>query len=364
MLAELYGQTHITAYAKKALADNHFPHSLLLTGQGGYGLFKTGWAIAKYLMCKDRGEDVCGVCSNCSKVKNLQHPDLHIFFPTASSKDTPSTFMAAFREFAQSNEFPDYNDWLEHLDANNKTLNLNAKTISEILHAFSFKNFEEGPRVFLIWGAEFFGKEGNKLLKVIEEPPEDAYIIMMTENRKAILSTILSRCQTMMLKPLNSDETLRALNLEATPDHVRQAELANGSLKQMSRLLTTDVDTHHNLWLSYMRAAFKGHPGEVMDHAMSIADQGKQQCRQFSQYGTRLVSQMLKCNMGIPTEADAAVEKLARLLSFENLEALNQRLQEDYIYIGRNANLKLLFASQSLWLTELFRKRKKSLARM
>lgn len=257
----------------------------------------------------------------------------------------------------------DFSDWLGFLGETNKTLNINTDIIKEINHAFSFKSFENGPRVFLLWGAEYLGKEGNKLLKVIEEPPEDAYIILLAENRQAILPTILSRCQLLLLKPLSTNELLQSSGLEENDHHIRLSHRAQGDLKKMLALTVEGQADQHTTWISYLRTAFKGNAAELIGLSEELANGGKERCRQFVHYGLNLVGQMLKSNVGIPTENDESVEKLAQLLSLFDLEAINDRLQKDYVYINRNANLKLLFASQSLWLTEIFRKKKKSAAR-
>ena len=363
MFTKTHGQDHIINYVKKAVADRHFPHTVLLSGRAGFGLFNLGMAITSFLMCQNRQEDACGECSNCRKVNDLQHPDVHLFFPTVGAGVTSAQLMASFRELATEESIFDFTQWLEFQGAADKSLNINTKIIEEINHAFSFKSFEDGPRVFLIWGAEFLGKEGNKLLKVIEEPPQDVYIILMAENRQAILTTILSRCQTLLLKPLSSDDILRSLQLQENDANVRLTQLANGDLIRARAMLMRESGTMHDTWLEYLRTAFKGHPVELLDYSGNLANNGKEFCRQFFHYGTSLVSQMLRSSLGIPTENDTSIDKLARLLTFEDLEALSARLQKDYIYVNRNANLKILMVAQSLWISEIFKKTKKSAVR-
>ncbi len=363
MFADVHGQNHIIDYIVSSHRENRLAHTILLSGKAGYGLFLLGKAISSYLLCEHRETDSCSECPNCRKVEELQHPDLHIFFPTSKAGQTTAMNMTEFRKLAVQDPYFDFANWLEYLGEANKSLNINKDIVKEINHAFRFKSFESGPRVYLIWGAEYLGKEGNKLLKVIEEPPEDAYIILLTENRKQILPTILSRCQTFLLKPLSGDDMLQALNLEPTEQNILQTQWAQGDIRRAGSDQTSTLSNFHELWLSYFRIAFKAHPVELIEKSTELANGGKEFCRQFLRYGLSLIGQMLKSVMGIPIENERAIEKLAQLLSLEDLDAINERLQEDYVHVNRNANLKLLFASQSVWLSDLFRKKKKSIRR-
>lgn len=339
-----------------AFQHAHFPHTMLLSGKAGYGLFSLGWAIAQYILCSDRSDDACGVCANCKKVRAIQHPDLHVFFPTAKADMDTKQMMGDFRAMATENQRFNFTDWLEYMGGADKSLNINKRTIDEINHAFSFKAFEGGARVYLIWGAEFLGKEGNKLLKVIEEPPEDAYIILMTENRRAILTTILSRCQTLLLKPLQVNDMLKALNLEDTPDNIKWVSTMNGDARAAQHANDHGQQDYVQQWISILRIAFKGNPTEVTDAAADLGGHGKEFSRQFIKAGMGLISQMLKLKMGIPLDTDIAVEKLAKVLTLDDIESIQSRLQDDYFHVNRNANLKLLFTSLIMFLTATFRK--------
>lgn len=329
---------------------------MLLSGKAGYGLFALGWSIAQYILCTDRTDDACGTCPNCRKVRALQHPDLHVFFPTAKADMDTKQMMGDFRTMALENDRFDFTDWLEYMGGADKSLNINKRTIDEINHAFSFKAFEGGARVYLIWGAEFLGKEGNKLLKVIEEPPEDAYIILMTENRRAILTTILSRCQTLLLKPLQVDDMLKVLQLDATDDNIKWLANMNGDAHAARQAQNHGQQDMTQQWIRLLRIAFKGNPTEVTEAAADLGGQGKEHSRQFLQSGMSLLSKMLRLKMGIPMDVDISVDKLAKVLSLEDIENIQARMQADHFHVNRNANLKLLFTSLLLFLSSTFRK--------
>ena len=361
MFSQIYGQEHIADYVVKAHAKDRLAHTLLLSGRAGYGLFALGKAIAAFILCQNKIGEACGECTDCRKSFHLQHPDLHLFFPTHKAGATTTDFIAQFRACSEEHrDVFDSSDWLTYLGESNKTLNINKDIIAEMNHAFSFKSFGGGKRVFLVWGSEYLGKEGNKLLKVIEEPPEDAYIILLTENRKRILSTIISRCQSLRLKPLGPHDLLKNLELESNEDNIKLVQWAHGDLKAARSVAATSKNMLRDSWMNYLRTAFKGSPVELIETSTTLANDGKEHSRQFLLHGLGLTSQLLNSAMGIPIENSDSVEKLARLMTLDDLEALQKRLQKDYNHVNRNANLKLLFASQSIWLAQLFRKQKKS----
>ena len=86
-------------------------------------------------------------------------------------------------------------DWLQFLGAENKQGNITAEECNQIIHKLSLKSFESRYKILIMWMPEFLGKEGNKLLKLIEEPPPDTLFIFVAEDENAILPTILSRTQ-------------------------------------------------------------------------------------------------------------------------------------------------------------------------
>lgn len=151
---------------------NTMPHALMLTGKEGSGGLPMALALAQYILCEQPGErDSCGACASCQKVSRLEHADLHLTFPVFGAKALSDTYVREFREFARQTPYGSEYDWLQTIEAENKQGNITSEECEAILRNLSFKSYEGGRKVQLIWMAERLGKEGNKLLKLIEEPP-------------------------------------------------------------------------------------------------------------------------------------------------------------------------------------------------
>ncbi|MFY0053387.1 hypothetical protein ABTQ00_19160, partial [Acinetobacter baumannii] len=87
-------------------------------------------------------------------------------------------------------------------------------------------SFESKYKVLLLWMPEYLGKEGNKLLKLIEEPPPNTIFILVAESEEAILPTILSRCQLVRIPTLTDIEIEEALIQRAGADAGKAKQIA------------------------------------------------------------------------------------------------------------------------------------------
>ena len=106
-----------------------------------------------------------------------------------------SDYGAEWREFIAQYPYGNAYDWLQFIGAENKQGNITAQECNEINHKLSLKSFESGYKILILWMPEYLGNEGNKLLKLIEEPPADTLFLLVAENESLILPTILSRTQ-------------------------------------------------------------------------------------------------------------------------------------------------------------------------
>ena len=158
--------------------------------------------IPTRILCKNPSQtDACGECSHCRKVKKLVHPDLHFVYPVIGSDKTSEDFWPQFRELLLKHPWFNLNQWLQHLDSENKQANIPAKECALILQKMSLKPFESPNKVLIIWLPEYLGKDGNRLLKLLEEPPGHTYIFAVTRNKHKILNTILSRWRKIAKTP-------------------------------------------------------------------------------------------------------------------------------------------------------------------
>ena len=159
--------------------------------------------------------DACGVCASCVKAQQLIHPDIHFSYPVIPKKtgDKPLSvdFISEWREFIAQYPYGNIYDWLQFIGAENKQGNITAYECNDIIRKLSLKSFESGYKILIMWMPEYLGNEGNKLLKLIEEPPPNTLFILVAENESMILPTIISRTQLIKIPSLEKKDIETAL---------------------------------------------------------------------------------------------------------------------------------------------------------
>ena len=240
LFSEIKGQNELIERLKRIIDKNRFPHAVLFEGKDGYGNLAVSLAVAQYISCSGGTDisDSCGDCTSCKKYEKLVHPDLHLFFPSASNgsidKDVESSlYIDKFREFVfEYGAYGSLNKWYEFIGVENKLGVINIRDANSLIKIISKKTFESPYKIIIIWNADKLNTEAsNKILKILEEPYPNTFFILTTENKSKIISTILSRVQTFVLSPLSdevmfseikkSDETLTD---EKIYERVMQAE--------------------------------------------------------------------------------------------------------------------------------------------
>jgi DNA polymerase-3 subunit delta' len=197
---------------------------------------------------------------------------------------------------------------------------------------------------------EFLGKEGNKLLKLIEEPPPRTLFILVTENEDQILPTILSRTQLVRVPALETADIETALLARTDAVKARQiAGICDGNYHEALHLLQhTDED-----WLTLMReclnAALKTGPVAMVKWTDQAAALGREKQKQFLRYAIHLLEQSIRAAvMGdryaqLPdAEKDFAL-RLNKMAGIEQQQELAALFNSYIYYIERNANAKLIF---------------------
>ncbi len=99
--SQVIGQTESKIRLQSMVEDNRVPHALMFTGPEGSGNLPLAIAFATHLLCKNKSpQGACGTCSACIQSSKLTHPDLHLVFPIALSKDIRNSnyWVKEFRE--------------------------------------------------------------------------------------------------------------------------------------------------------------------------------------------------------------------------------------------------------------------------
>src|SRR5664279_501522 len=195
------GQKEIKEKLIRSVKEERVSHAQLFAGPEGCGSMALALAYAQYLSCENRNDhDSCGVCKSCVKYEKLIHPDLHFVFPVIKGKKATDpvsdTYIEEWREFVNKSPYFSLNSWMDFIEVGNSQGMIFASEASEIIKKLSLKTFESDFKIMIIWLPEKMHQAtANKLLKMIEEPPEKTLFILVSEEPDKVIPTILSRCQ-------------------------------------------------------------------------------------------------------------------------------------------------------------------------
>ena len=233
---EIVGQAAVKQRLINSVKENRVSHAQLFLGPEGSGNLPLAVAYAQYVACEDRQpDDSCGVCPSCRKYQKLAHPDLHFSYPffAKHKDDNALTFMEQWREAFLANPYLSLDTWRGYLDAENKQANINIAECHQVIKKLSLKPFESAYKILILWLPEYLDKEGNALLKIIEEPQPNTLFLLVAQNQDQILNTILSRTQLVKIPALEYEEIKDYLiNRHQQTDHAAGeiAYLSNGNL--------------------------------------------------------------------------------------------------------------------------------------
>ncbi|HMC85761.1 MAG TPA: hypothetical protein VKI61_09550 [Chitinophagaceae bacterium] len=371
-------------YAKEQLAElvqhNRLSHALLFLGKEGSGALPLALAFAQYIVC-DRvngktapslfGDpllstndsalrtDACGVCPSCSKAQKFVHPDIHFSYPVIPRKpgDKPlsTDFISEWREFIQQYCYGNVFDWLQFIGAENKQGNITVHECNDIIHKLSLKSFESGYKILIMWMPEYLGNAGNKLLKLIEEPPPDTLFILVAENESQILPTILSRCQLVKIPSLSAIQITNALVDRAKiaePQARQTASISEGNYREALQLIQHAEEDWQDLLRDWLNATLKTGPAAQVKWIEEIGKLGREKQKQFLRYFNHLLEQSVRLRtMGANSnhalnmaekERDFAI-RLNKLADISQQQAIIEELDKASYYIERNAHSKMLF---------------------
>jgi len=364
---EIVGQDQIKARLIETVQSGRISHAQLFLGPEGSGSLALAVAYAQYISCENPGpEDSCGECPSCRKYQKLIHPDLHFSYPffAKHKEDTAQTFIAEWREAFLENPYLGLETWRNSLDAENKQANINIAECHQILQKLSLKPFEGEYKVLIMWLPEYLDKEGNTLLKIIEEPPHKTLFLLVAQNQEQILSTILSRTQLVKV-PAFSDQVVETYLLDrgVSPEKAKQiAFLSDGNLQTAQNLLKDLENDNFQLFTDWMRICFGDKGNAMIDFVETIAKSGRENQKAFLRYGIHFLRECLLILSGasdlvrLPeAEQVVAINFAQKVLSLAKAEAIVAELEKAHYHIERNANPKILFLDVSLQFVKILK---------
>lgn len=365
---DIIGQLEPKQRLLKMVHEERVPHALLFSGAEGCGNLAAAAAFAQHLFCTAKTENgACNHCPSCQKVAKLIHPDLHLVFPIAKSKDVKSSddLVKEFREVFLERPYISLGEWFNELDAENKQPIIPVEQANDILRKLSYTSYEGSYKIMIIWQPEKMNNEAaNKLLKILEEPPEKTIFILVANYPDQLLSTILSRVQQIPFHACGEEEISLALQKQfgVNADTAKQtAIMSNGNYGEAIHILKHSDETVSLLtdFQNFMRLALKFDCNKALDWIDACAGLGREKQKQFLQYALEVLRDSLMYNFGerslvrLSGQEKQFLEKFAPFINQKNYERLVEEFNSNYYYIERNANPKILFMDLMLKTNEL-----------
>lgn len=353
---------------KKALvtmADTgRVAHALLFYENEGCGALPLALAYYSYLNCKHRsGGDSCGECPSCRKIDKLIHPDLHFVYPTssgskvsASEKPTSEAYLKYWRDLVLANPYFLENELYETFGIEGKSGNIPVAESKAILDTLSLTSVEDGYKAVLIWLPEKMNAEAaNRLLKIVEEPPQDTLFLFVTHAPEKVLQTIFSRCLSIRVLPLSKDEVAGILMKDFNvpqEDAAVNAAVSGGSIGVALRMLgdKADSDMFLDLFGDFMDAVFRRDLMSVLECSERIAAlDSREKQKAFCSFAGDCIRKIFMTRQ----QMDAISNVHSSQSDF--FRAAASKCSEDYCVkalsyfdkaaamIGRNVNAKIVF---------------------
>ena len=365
---EIIGQENIKQQLLQTVAENRISHAQLFLSCDGSGALLLAIAYAQYINCLDKqADDSCGVCSSCRKYERYIHPDLHFSYPFFASKDvkTAVDVLEEWRSMLLADAYFDMDIWRSKLSAENKQANINIAECHDIIKKLSYKAFEAETKVLIMWLPEYLDKEGNSLLKIIEEPPQNTLFILVANNQEQILSTLLSRTQIVKIPKL-SHTTVESYLMEGHGLSENQATeysfLADGNLIEAKSLVANTHNENADKFAEWLRMGYGNRVLDLTVFVEQAAGWGRENQKNFLKYG---ISFLRECSL-LLSGADELVKLPARgletakklsthVLDLNMADAIIAELEKAHYHIERNANPKILFLDVSLQLVKIIK---------
>ena len=366
---DVIGQAAIKARLRRQVVEGRVPHAQLFCGPTGVGKLPMALALASSLLCTNRTPegDPCGCCAGCKMVARYAHPDLHFIFPTIRKGSTSSsdTYLEAWRDRLLTSPYFDNQDWLAALQVENQQPTFYVADSNAVIEKLSLVANQGGYKVMIVWQADKMSVEvQNKLLKILEEPPQLTVFILLTDAPERLLPTIASRVQRIdfpLLPERLLQEELSTRN-HIDPTAARDiAHISNGSYVQALRHIGVDEEGEMLLdnFKTLMRLCYMRKVKDLRDWSDAAAGWGRERQKRFLDYALKLVRENFIYNfrqapLNYETAAEAEFSvNFARFINERNVEDMLTLFTEARRDIAANVNARMVFFDTALRLIVL-----------
>ncbi len=369
---DVIGQEETKQKLIQSVEEGRIPHAQLLAGPPGNGKLALALAFAQYINCSERSNrDSCGVCSSCRKVGQLIHPDLHFTVPIIKTKaiDKPTTndYIMKWRPYFLENPYPQYEQWMDCIADENKQGAIYVDEARDLIRKLNQKSYESEYKVSIIWLPEMMNANcSNKILKILEEPPQKTLFILISEAEEKLLSTIRSRCQFIRVPKISDSDLTQALlpmaNLTSS-NPATIARLSRGNYFRALELMQNDELRKFNFtqFAQIMRIGYGRKLQEILNWSEEMAGIGRIKQMSLLKYCGELLRENFLHNLKEPDLVymdDQEYEfskRFAPFINERNVIYLFREFENGYRDISMNGNAKLVFTDLGLKVSKLIR---------
>jgi len=378
MFSSVIGQQKIIDQMLSFENQSKTPHALMISGHSGRGGLCLAIAFAQFLLCENKtSNESCGMCSQCQKSYQLIHPDLHFSFPVVkhpnkkTRKDSFSDdFVKDWRSIVLESPYFSYSDWLNHIQASEKQGDMNVTECNEISKKLSLKSFAGGKKILILWLPEFLGQNANRLLKLIEEPPDQTHLIFVTHQEEALLKTITSRFQIIKLPPIDKQslsaqlvkefeinaEEARRISMVTEGDYIEAKGLVSGANQDIIELI-----------IKWLRICYQQNSAQLTEWTEKFGTFPKELQKQVLSYTLFILREFIKMTclgneqLSLNKEEFEKLKGLSTVLTLDKAEEIASIINESMYSIQRNANVRILMMADSLTIGQILRRKEVSI---
>ncbi len=369
---DIIGQDATKSRIIQLVKENRVSHAQLIVGEKGVGKLAIAIAFAQYISCQNKqANDSCGTCSSCNKYQKLIHPDLHFVFPVLKTKGVTNpisdNYIKNWREQILKNPYFDINDWYACLGVENAQGSIYANESNEIIKKINLKTYESEYKIMIIWLPEKMNIAcANKLLKLIEEPPNKTFFFLVSQEPDRIIQTIRSRTQIMTIPRIEKDAIRKALESEYNLSEIELnnlIRLSEGSYRKARILIKTSDENafNFNSFVDIMRICYARNVFKLMAWSEEISAIGRERQKSFLQYCLKMIRENFILNLKQDEiiflngdEMDFS-KRFSPFINEGNVWPIADELTRAYHDIERNGNAKIIFLDLSLKWIKLLR---------
>lgn len=361
---EVIGQEEIKERLVEMSREGRVPHAIMFCGPRGCGKMALALAFASYLICssgKD-GKDSCGTCHQCAMLRSWSHPDLIFTYPvikpqgtSADHKMVSDDFAREWRGMLAEGPYFTMNQWLAKMGAGNQQAMIYVAESEAVIRKLSMKSSQGGYKINIVWLPERMREDcANKMLKIIEEPPQQTVFIMVCEEPERLLETIRSRVQRIDIRKIDTPSMEKALvqrRAISTEVAHRTARVADGDWIKATEELDAGNENREflGLFIQLMRQAYARNVKELKGWTETVAALGRERQRSMLAYFQHLVRENFMYNFRNPElvymtmEEENFATRFARFINEANVIAIDEIFGTAARDIGQNANPKMVF---------------------